>query len=94
MLLVVMASLAWAQPPQHGYTKPKVRAITGFVRLDRAGYRQEVAEALAVLRAAKSQFEQQGYEVQTLRIVTQPLSERRSTTFPSRKDFCRVSGRP
>ena len=57
------------------YTRPKVRAITAFVRLDRATYPQQVSEALAVLRAAKGEFGKQGYEVQTLRIVTQPLGE-------------------
>ena len=42
------------------YTRPKVRAITAFVRLDRATYPQQVSEALAVLRAAKGEFEKQG----------------------------------
>lgn len=57
------------------YTKPKVRAITGFVRLERATYAQQIAEALKVLRAAKNEFAKQGYEVETIRIVTQPLGE-------------------
>lgn len=58
-----------------GYTKPRVRAITAFVRLERATYSQQVNDALAVLRSAKSEFEKQGYEVETVRIVTQPLAE-------------------
>ena len=57
------------------YTRPHVRAITGFVRLDRSRYTQQIGETLRVLRAAREQFVQQGYEVQTLRIVTQPLGE-------------------
>jgi uncharacterized protein len=57
------------------YTKPKVRAITAFVRLERATYAQQVNDALVVLRSASSQFEKQGYEVETVRIVTQPLPE-------------------
>jgi uncharacterized protein len=73
LLLAVITSAAVAQPP--AYTKPKVRAITGFVRLDRATYAQQIAETLAVIRAAKGEFEKQGYEVETLRIVTQPLAE-------------------
>ena len=52
-----------------------MRAITGFVRLDRATYVQQIAETLKVIRAAKGEFEKQGYEVETLRIVTQPLAE-------------------
>jgi uncharacterized protein (UPF0210 family) len=58
-----------------GYTKPKVRAITAFVRLERATYTRQVSDALTVLRSAKSEFEKQGYEVETVRIVTQPLAE-------------------
>ncbi|HVW68803.1 MAG TPA: DUF711 family protein [Steroidobacteraceae bacterium] len=58
-----------------GYTKPKVRAITAFVRLDRASYVQQVRDALTVIRGAKSEFEKQGYQTETLRIVTQPLAE-------------------
>lgn len=55
--------------------KPKVRAITGFVRLDRAHYRQQVADTLAVLRKAKAEFEARGYEVESVRITTQPFAE-------------------
>jgi uncharacterized protein (UPF0210 family) len=58
-----------------GYTKPKVRAITAFVRLERSTYTQQVSDALTVLRGAKSEFEKQGYEVETIRITTQPLAE-------------------
>ena len=58
-----------------GYTKPKVRAITAFVRVEPASLDQQVSMALAVLRLAKAEFEKQGYETETLRIVTQPLAE-------------------
>jgi len=71
--LLAIASAVAAQA--QNYTKPKVRAITGFVRLDRANYAPEIAETLAVLREAKREFEKQGYEVETVRIVTQPLGE-------------------
>jgi len=57
------------------YTKPRVRAITGFVRVERERYREQVGGTLKVLRAARNEFEQQGYEVESLRIVTQPLGE-------------------
>src|SRR6266404_8127005 len=71
LLAIASAVAAHAQ----NYTKPKVRAITGFVRLDRASYAPQIAETLAVLREAKREFEKQGYEVETIRIVTQPLGE-------------------
>jgi uncharacterized protein (UPF0210 family) len=66
---------ALAEGHAEDYTRPKVRAITAFVRLDHASYQAEVAAALAVLRAAKGEFEKEGYEVETLRVVTQPLAE-------------------
>jgi uncharacterized protein len=69
VLLWVVASQAY------GDTKPRVRAITAFVRLERASTESEVAAALRVLRDARSEFQKQGYEVQTIRIVTQPLPE-------------------
>jgi uncharacterized protein (UPF0210 family) len=72
-LLLTFASVVAVQA--QNYTKPKVRAITGFVRLERATYAQQIAEALTVLRAAKDEFAKQGYEVETIRIVTQPLAE-------------------
>jgi hypothetical protein len=57
------------------YTKPKVRAITAFVRVEPASIDQQVGQALAVLRRARKEFEKHGYETETLRIVTQPLFE-------------------
>jgi uncharacterized protein (UPF0210 family) len=69
-LLVTTGAVA-APAPEH--SKPRVRTVTAFVQLDPAGYQQEISDALAVLRGAKSEFEHQGYEVQTLRMVTQPL---------------------
>jgi uncharacterized protein len=54
---------------------PKVRTVTAFVRLDRANYRAQVAEALKMLRAAKDAFTKAGYEVETIRITTQPFPE-------------------
>ena len=41
------------------YTLPKVRAITGFIRLDRARYAQQITDTLSVLRAAKAEFVRQ-----------------------------------
>ena len=73
--IMVEAASAAAVTQAPPYTKPKVRAITGFLRLDRTTYSQQISEALSVLRSAKTKFEQQGYQVETLRIVTQPLGE-------------------
>jgi uncharacterized protein len=71
LIALSIAGTAQAQ----NYTLPKVRAITGFIRLDRARYAQQIADTLSVLRAAKAEFMRQGYEVQTLRVVTQPVGQ-------------------
>jgi uncharacterized protein len=70
-VLVFIAVAGHAQT----YTMPKVRAITAFVRLDPATLDRQIADALTVLRAAKGDFAQRGYETETIRIVTQPLGE-------------------
>ncbi len=64
-----------AQSASTASSNPKVRAITGFVRLDRATSDKQIAEALVVLRKAKSAFEAAGYQVESLRLTTQPLAE-------------------
>ncbi|HEY4972895.1 MAG TPA: DUF711 family protein [Steroidobacteraceae bacterium] len=74
-LLFLSAAASVASAQAQDYTKPKVRAITAFVRLEREQFTQQIDDTLAVLHAAKADFEQQGYEVETLRIVTQPLAE-------------------
>jgi len=69
--LLLSSALGQAPLP----AKPKVRTVTAFVRLDRNNYRQQVAEALTLLRAAKQELTKAGYEVETIRITTQPFPE-------------------
>lgn len=76
IIVVVCISLqAVAHAAPNASSNPKVRAITAFVRLDRATYEKQIGDALSVLRKAKAEFESSGYEVQTIRITTQPLAE-------------------
>jgi len=56
-------------------SNPKVRAITGFVRLKPTDYQRQVSDALAVVRKVKTELEAAGYEVETVRLTTQPLGE-------------------
>src|SRR5215468_2839057 len=56
-------------------SKPKVRAVTAFIHLDRAQYQAQVADALKMLRQAKAEIEKAGYEVESVRITTQPFPE-------------------
>jgi uncharacterized protein (UPF0210 family) len=74
---VVLGGLlfATAVTPASGQEKPKVRAITAFIRLDTSQYKQQVADTLTMLRNAKARFELAGYEVETIRISTQPFPE-------------------
>jgi len=55
--------------------KPTVRAITAFVKLDRVRYEAQIAETLMRLRPGKAAIERAGYEVQSIRIVTQPFPD-------------------
>lgn len=79
ILLAVFAPLqvpAQAQQPAaRPAEKPKVRAITAFINLDRANVRQQFADALKFLKYARTIFESRGYEVQTIRIATQPFPQ-------------------
>src|SRR6202162_4176893 len=69
--LILFATMGHAQ----SYTKPNVRAITAFVRLDPATFDRQIADALTVLRAVEGDFARRGYQTETVRIVTQPLGE-------------------
>jgi hypothetical protein len=71
LVLVFIAVTGHAQT----FTKPNVRAITAFVRLDPATLERQIADALTILRAAQGDFAQRGYKTETIRIVTQPLGE-------------------
>ena len=75
LILVVILALSFSFAALAETTKPKVRAITAFVRLDSKNYQQQLADALVVLRKTKSEFESQGYEVQSIRFTTQPLAD-------------------
>jgi ADP-ribosylglycohydrolase len=70
--------------PQPG-VQAKIRTITAFIRLERQTYRSQVADALSLLKAAKTEFTKAGYQVETLRITTQPFPE--STLGQKTKDF-------
>ncbi len=61
--------------PATAPAKPKVRAITAFVHLERANYQAQIADAVKMLKYAKTVYESRGYEVQTIRISTQPFPE-------------------
>jgi len=75
VLAVAVQGAAQTSSASTASSNPKVRAITGFVRLDRTAYQKQIADALVVLRRLKAEFESSGYEVETVRLTTQPLAE-------------------
>jgi uncharacterized protein len=72
ILLCLFAGCAWSGDRPR---KPKVRALTAFVQIDRSHYQEQIQQALVMLRLGKAAFENGGYEVQTLRITTQPFPQ-------------------
>jgi uncharacterized protein (UPF0210 family) len=56
-------------------SRPKVRAITAFVNINRANYKTELTKTQEFLAAAQAEYEKAGFEVQSVRITTQPFPE-------------------
>jgi hypothetical protein len=55
-----------------------VRAITAFVRIapeQRAHLEDKIEEALRFVRRGKVLFSAEGYQTETVRVVTQPVAE-------------------
>jgi uncharacterized protein (UPF0210 family) len=75
MLLASVCVSAFAQSKAAPEPKQKIRAITAFVLLDRTQYQQQIADAVKMLNRARTIFESRGFEVQTIRIATQPFPE-------------------
>jgi hypothetical protein len=69
LLALAFASLAFAE------ARPKVRAITAFIRMDAAHLETQIAEAVKFLSAAREEYKAAGFEVETIRVVTQPLAD-------------------
>ncbi|MGB9464404.1 MAG: DUF711 family protein [Candidatus Acidiferrum sp.] len=75
MLLAFVGGSVHAQGKAAPQPKQKIRAITAFVLLDRTQYQQQIADAVKMLKYARTIFESRGFEVQTIRIATQPFPE-------------------
>ena len=75
VLLLIAATTPKPSSAQAIAQKPKIRAVTAVIRLDRANYESQIQETLKFLRATKSTLEKSGYEVEGVRITTQPFPE-------------------
>lgn len=59
----------------HAGEHPKVRAITAFIDVDPQGYRRQIEDAAGFLNAARDAYRSAGWEVETIRIATQPFPQ-------------------
>ena len=55
--------------------KPKVRAVTGFITVDAKSYPAQFEEAAKFLTQVRETIQAAGYEVQGIRITTQPFPD-------------------
>ena len=74
-LILFLIAVVIATPSARSQVKPRVRAVTAFVLLDREHYQGQMQEAVSFLHRAQAAYQSAGYEVQTLRITTQPFPE-------------------
>jgi hypothetical protein len=88
LLALGLVSLPLVAQTAPSNARPKVRAITAFVRIERDRAGEQLLDALAMLRAARGSFVRDGWDVETLRITTQPFPEYiRGLTRPQALDF-------
>ena len=69
-----LALLALAASAFAADSRPKVRAITAFLQLDPANYRSEIENTMRFLDGARETFHTAGFEVEGVRIATQPFA--------------------
>src|SRR6185369_15991615 len=81
-LFLLPSSINIGVPKAAGQTKPaarthpfRIRTITAGVNLDSPGDLKTVESAIEFLSHARKRYEAEGYEIQTVRIATQPFSQ-------------------
>src|SRR6202521_45256 len=68
LLALTFAGLAWGAD-----ARPKVRAITAFIDIDARSYAAQIEDTVQFLNTARAAYQRAGFEVETIRIVTQPF---------------------
>ena len=68
LTILALATLAWSAD-----THPKVRAITAFINLEPKSLPTQIEDTAKFLNAARDTYRKAGFEVETIRIVTQPF---------------------
>ena len=70
LLATCLASLVFA-----ANARPKVRAITAFVDIDAQSYSSQIEDTVKFLNTAREAYRSAGFEVETIRIATQPFPQ-------------------
>jgi uncharacterized protein (UPF0210 family) len=68
VLILALASLVFGAD-----SRPKVRAVTAFIVVDAKNLDTQVADTMQFLNSARDAYQAAGFEVETVRIVTQPF---------------------
>ncbi|HEX3743150.1 MAG TPA: DUF711 family protein [Bryobacteraceae bacterium] len=59
----------------HAGPRPKVRAITAFIDVDAQNYTHQIEDAVQFLNAARDAYRSAGWDVETIRVATQPFPQ-------------------
>jgi uncharacterized protein (UPF0210 family) len=73
MRKILAAALAFGALAYGADSRPKVRAITAFINIDSTNYASVVEDAVKFLNTAREAYRGAGFEVETIRVVTQPF---------------------
>ena len=68
LLALAFAGLTWGAD-----ARPKVRAITAFIDIDARSFAAQLEDTVHFLNTAREAYQKAGFEVETIRIVTQPF---------------------
>jgi len=74
-LAPVALLMAATGSPASAAERPKVRAVTAFITIDAKSYPAQFESAVAFLDDARARYRKAGFDVETIRIATQPYSE-------------------
>jgi len=74
-LLCLLVSLAAPAMRAAETSKPKIRAVTGFITIDAKSYPTQIEETVKFLSQVRSAIQAAGYQVSGIRISTQPFPE-------------------
>jgi uncharacterized protein len=70
LFMLILISVASASD-----SRPKVRAITAFIDIDSKSYPAQLESTVKFLNAARESYVKAGFEVETIRIATQPFPQ-------------------